>query len=121
VSFTGTGIFLYTLFSPHLYSNLGFLFLKGIVLMIEAPVALMSLWFHRLSVAILWILFLLRIAIVIGYAWTCFNGGRCLIPDPWHTLLIRSQIVRLTFLTAFMAQMGYFLRKPAGGGWPRSR
>jgi len=113
VSFIGATNSLYTLFSPHLYGNLVFLFLNGIALMIEGPVALMSLKFHRLSVVILWMLFLLRIATAIGFAWPCFSGGKCLIPDVWDTLLMRSLIIKLTFVTALMAQIGYILRKPS--------
>ena len=118
VSFTGTGILLLTLSSPHLSSNLSYLFLNGIELMIEAPVVLMSLRFHRVSVAILWLLFLVRVAIMIGYMWSCLSMPRCIIPDVSYMLIFRVRIVRLTFATAFMAQLGYILRKPSGASAP---
>jgi hypothetical protein len=123
VSFTGLLIIAYTLFSPNLLGNLGFLFLNGILLLVEGPIVLMSLRFQRLSVAILWGLFLLRIAIITGQTWQCASLGNCTFSGFWNQLSfgLKSRIIELTFATAFMAQIGYILRKPTktSGSAPR--
>lgn len=122
VSLAGLGISLYTMFSPTLFGNLAYnlayLVFNGIMLALEGPIVLVSFKFQRSTVALLWLLFLLRIVVVIGETWLCSSHGNCAFAGFWTQLSfgLRSQIVELTFGTAFMAQIGFILGKPIPAG-----